>query len=44
MGLKKNPSKSNIQKSRAVSQPHKFNSVNAKIEPLSKRVVSLKGS
>jgi hypothetical protein len=44
MGLKKNSSKGTIQKSRAVSQPHKFNSVNAKIDPLSKRVTSLKVS
>jgi hypothetical protein len=44
MGLKKSQSKNNILKNRTASNPHKFNSVSSKIEPLTKRGASLKGS
>ena len=40
MGLKKSQSKNNLNKNRTASQPHKFNSVSGKIEPIPKRAAS----
>ena len=44
MGLKKSQSKNNLNKNRTASQPHKFNSVSGKIEPIPKRAASQKNN